>query len=32
MVEEIFDTLMIFGMLLIAGVAIRETVPFFNGF
>ncbi|MFJ7972622.1 sodium/glutamate symporter [Psychrobacillus sp. NPDC096389] len=32
MVEEIFDTLMIFGMLLIAGVAIRETVPFFQRF
>ena len=30
MIEEAFDTLMIFGLLLIAGVVIREIVPIFQ--
>lgn len=32
MIEEVFNTLMVFGLLLIAGVAIRESVPFFQKF
>lgn len=30
MIEEAFNTLMVFGLLLIAGVAIREFIPFFQ--